>query len=151
MHYMKKTIKYAVITTAGGLLYGALELVFRGRTHWSMLLAGGFCMLLLYLISIKSREPFWKKCIMGGAVITSVEFVTGIVVNIMLGLNVWNYSKLWANLFGQICPQFSAAWVILSGLAMWMCLAAESFFVGKGNATGGFINHDEADSNRDGG
>jgi len=140
-----------VVFTAGGLLYGAAELLFRGRTHWSMLLAGGLCVLLLYQISVRSREAFWKKCIMGGAVITTVEFLTGIVVNILLGWRVWNYSNLRANLFGQICLQFSAAWVVLSGLVIWACLTAESMFFGKGNATGGLINNEETDCNRDGG
>jgi uncharacterized membrane protein len=151
MVFSNRIFKYAVIIAAGGLLYGAAELTFRGRTHWSMLLAGGFCVLLLYLIAVKSREPFWKKCIMGGAVITTVEFITGIIVNIVLGWNVWNYSTLWANLFGQICLQFSAAWVLLSAPVIWFCLMAESRINGIRNATGGLISNEEVDCDRDGG
>ena len=31
----------------GGLGYGAIEILWRGATHWSMLLTGGICLLIL--------------------------------------------------------------------------------------------------------
>lgn len=116
-------LKYVVVFKAGGLIYGALELVFRGHTHWSMVVAGGICAIFLYIIAVKSREPIWKKWIMGGAVITTVEFITGIVVNIMLGWQVWSYAHSWANLFGQICLLFALLWVLLSIPGIWLMQA----------------------------
>lgn len=107
-------IEYGIIFTVGALAYGALEVLYRGFTHWTMPLVGGFCFLLLYLISIKSRDPLWKKCIMGGAVITAVEFVAGSLINIRLGWNVWSYSGMYANLMGQICLGFSICWTVIS-------------------------------------
>ena len=46
------------------------------------------------------------------------EFVTGCIVNLWLGWNVWDYSNMPYNLLGQICPQFIALWVSISLLAI---------------------------------
>ncbi len=106
--------KYAAIFTVGGLFYALLELLARGRTHWSMIVAGGICAEFLYLIAVKSCEKMWKRWIMSGAAITTVEFLTGIVVNIIFSWNVWSYSNRWANLFGQICVLYTFIWTLLS-------------------------------------
>ena len=37
----------AAVFSLGGLGYGGIEILWRGATHWSMLLTGGVCLLLL--------------------------------------------------------------------------------------------------------
>lgn len=123
--------EYPAIFAGGGVLYGLIELLFRGRTHWTMLIAGGVCSCILYTISTKSSEREWKKWIMGGASITAVEFVTGGIVNLHLGWNVWDYSHLPVNLMGQICLLFSVLWVLLCIPAMWLCRACHHAIHGK--------------------
>lgn len=102
------------IFISGGLTYGLIEILFRGFTHWSMLIASGLCCVLLHIISLAQSMRIWQKCVLGGAVITTVEFVAGAVLNIALGLAVWDYSSQPLNFMGQICPLFSAAWTALS-------------------------------------
>ena len=111
---------YTMIFLFGGMLYCGLELLFRGRTHLSMFIAGGICAVLLYTIATKSRVPAWKKWIAGGAVITTVEFIVGAIVNIALGLAVWDYSHMRMNLMGQISLQFFFIWIILSIPVIWI-------------------------------
>lgn len=113
-------MKYAILYSVGALSYGAIELLFRGRTHWTMLLAGGGCLVLIYLLD-RMHQSLWKTCLMGGAVITAVEFVTGIIVNILLGWDVWSYGQMPYNLLGQICPLFTVFWVGLSLPAVMLC------------------------------
>ena len=110
----------ALVFLLGGLAYCGLELMFRGRTHPSMFVVGGLCVMFLYIISVKSRAPAWKKWIVGGAVITTVEFIAGAVVNILLGWAVWDYSHMRFNLMGQISLQFSLLWVLLSIPVVWV-------------------------------
>lgn len=93
------------VYVTGGLLYGLIELLWRGWTHWSMLLCGGACFALMYQISLSALTFPWK-CLLSACVITAVEFVTGCLVNIILKWQVWDYSSLPGNLWGQICPQF---------------------------------------------
>lgn len=118
-------LKSVIIFLLGGGGYAILELLFRRYTHWSMVIAGGICAVILYKIAVKSKEALWKKWIMSGAVITTVEFLTGIAVNILLGWNVWDYSEQWANLFGQICVSFSFLWVMLSIPGIWIMRLAD--------------------------
>lgn len=45
--------------------------------------------------------------------ITAAEFATGLVVNLLLGWQVWDYSAEPANLLGQICLRYSFYWFCL--------------------------------------
>lgn len=129
-------LKYGILTAAGGLAYGLMEVLFRGHTHWTMLLAGGLCADLLYLIAVKSRDPIWKKWLMGGTVITTVEYVTGLVVNRLLGWNVWSYAHRRDNLLGQISLGFALLWLGLSIPAIWLLGRVGRRFFGEGASSG---------------
>ena len=110
---MKKYLLIPAEFTLGGLLYGLCEILFRGHTHWSMLLAGGLSLSLLGRCARREERPLWQSCIMGMSLITAVEFVTGCVVNLLLGWRVWSYAAQPGNLLGQICPLFSFLWFLL--------------------------------------
>lgn len=98
----------------GALGYGALELLWRGYTHWSMLVLGGICFLLIYLLNTRLRMAVLKKWVLSAAVITTLEYLCGCLVNLYLGWDVWDYSTMRGNLLGQICPQFIFLWFCLS-------------------------------------
>lgn len=61
---------------------------------------------------------FILQCIIGGAIITAVEFVSGCIINLWLGWAVWDYSNMPLNLLGQICLPFSLLWVLISAVAI---------------------------------
>ncbi len=96
----------------GGLGYGLLELAWRGHTHWSMLLCGGLALLMLRYFS-GTRLPFLAQCAAGALGITALELAAGLLLNRALGLAVWDYSGIWGNLWGQVCPLYSALWFVL--------------------------------------
>lgn len=98
----------------GAVLYGAIELLWRGRTHWTMLIAGGIGFSVMYLISTRSNWTLPHKWICSAAVITILEFLVGAVVNILLGWNVWDYSDQPFNLYGQICLLYSVLWLLIA-------------------------------------
>lgn len=124
--YMKarclQSAKYAVIFTVGALIYGAVEIAYRGRTHWTMVLCGGACLTVFFVINtIISGDSLWKRCFVGCALITALEFTVGCIVNLWLRWNVWDYSAQFANILGQICPTFCLAWYLLSAPAFKLC------------------------------
>ena len=43
--------KYLFLFNVGGLLYILIELIWRGRSHWTMFLLGGICFVFLGLIN----------------------------------------------------------------------------------------------------
>lgn len=107
-------IEFAAVFFSGAALYGTIELLSRGWTHWSMLLAGGLCASIMYLAANKSRLRLWQQWVLSAAVITTVEFLWGVFFNLMLGWQIWDYSARSYNLMGQICPAYSFLWLSLS-------------------------------------
>lgn len=105
----------------GAIIYGLIEVISRGYTHWTMALTGGAVMVLLNLINQSGKLNILVRCLLGTTVITSLEFAVGMVVNVALGWNVWDYSDKAFNLYGQICPLFSLGWFFLSIPAFMLC------------------------------
>ncbi len=111
---MKRGYEYGIVYLTGAAGYTLVELAWRGYSHWTMTLTGGACLSLIYLIESKYGDsPLWKRCTAGSLVITLSELMVGFTVNILLEWQVWDYSKLWFNLFGQICLLYSVLWFLL--------------------------------------
>ena len=111
---MEKVIcKYMTLLLIGGGLYVLVELIWRGRSHWTMFLLGGVCFVALGLINeiILWDMPLWQQILIGAGIVTTLEFLTGCIVNLWLGWDVWDYSMMRGNVLGQICPQFIGLWI----------------------------------------
>ena len=99
----------------GSFGYGLIEIIWRGRTHISMLLAGGICFCgFAYLAEKLKNTNIFLKAIIGSTFVTVIELVFGIFFNLILKQNVWNYSTRPFNFKGQICLLYSLYWVVLS-------------------------------------
>lgn len=99
----------------GAIGYVILEILWRGKSHWSMAAAGGISLLLLIKIFRKLKNlPILIKSLLGGAVITGLEFLFGMFFNRLLGMAVWDYSSARWNILGQICPLYSFFWCVIS-------------------------------------
>lgn len=97
-----------------GCIYLLIELAWRGHTHWTMLPLAAVIFVCAGVLDEVERHPsIWQQVILGTTIATALEFVAGIILNIWLGLGVWDYSNLPGNLMGQICPQFTIAWAVL--------------------------------------
>lgn len=108
-------IKNLIIFIIFGITYVGIELLYRGHSHISMFFLGGLCGLLIGLINeYTPKMNIILQMFMGTTIITTLEFITGCVVNLWLGLNVWDYSNLRFNIMGQISLIFSFAWFVLS-------------------------------------
>lgn len=117
-----QVIKYAGLFTIGGIGYGTLEILWRGYTHYSMLIAGGMVLCAAYFINSKNKKSsLILRALAVMLFIVTVELVFGLIFNILLGMRVWDYSDKPLNFFGQICLSYSFLWFILSfGLAFFM-------------------------------
>ncbi len=108
--------KYLFLFLVGGFTYFYIEILFRGYSHFSMIICGGLAFILCGAINqlMHFRISLVSQMILSSIIITGLEFVTGYLVNIRLHWNVWDYSKMPYNLHGQICAAYSAIWLILS-------------------------------------
>lgn len=110
------TKKYFILGIIGGAIYVLLEMLWRGFSHWTMFLLGAVCFILIGLVNevFEWDTPLLLQMLCGCAIITALEFVTGCIVNLWLGWDVWDYSELPFNLWGQISLFSSIVWVGLS-------------------------------------
>lgn len=120
MKRLKVCLKLLVLAVIGGAIYVGIEMLWRGHSHPSMFILGGLCFVSIGLIN----ELFpWElgivwQALIGGTMVTCLEFITGVIVNIWLKLGVWDYSGLPLNILGQVCLPFYFAWVGFSVVAI---------------------------------
>ena len=119
-HNIKIFIKYLILFLLGGYIYYGIEILWRGYSHYSMIICGGICFIYAGLQNeqVEWDYPFWKQVLRVEVFILSAEFITGCIVNLWLGLNVWDYSGLPGNILGQTCPQFALLFLPLSAIAI---------------------------------
>lgn len=100
----------------GGFLYYFLEIAVRGYSHYSMIICGGLAFLLSGMINqvFGFQVALISQMVLSACIITVLEFVTGLIFNVWLGIGVWDYSTMPYNLMGQICLPYSMLWLILS-------------------------------------
>jgi len=118
-----------LLFSTGGILYFLIEILWRGYSHFSMFLCGGLCFAGIYLINCTCRRaPCLLRWIYGALLITVIEFLCGVTVNLVLGWNVWDYADLPLNLFGQVCLPFTLIWFALCIPADLLCTLFRRLF-----------------------
>lgn len=113
---LRELIKLTLLFLMGGMIYFAIELAYKGDSHCSMFITGGAAFLLMGSINsyFDRNMPLIKQMLLSAVIITLLEFICGVIVNVWLNLNVWDYSHIPLNLMGQICPRFFFIWFALS-------------------------------------
>lgn len=114
MEHLKKS---SILFIIGANIYYSLEILWRGYSHITMFILGGLCFVLIGLINeIKttSNLPLILQQFIASIIITALELVFGLIFNVWLGLEIWDYSSLRYNFMGQICLSFSILWFFLS-------------------------------------
>ncbi len=123
---MKKFKIFMVMAVA----YMIIEAVFRLCTDpssisliqtLSMGVCGGLSGLFADLLNEDGwNAPMFVDVIIASLFTTSLEYAFGYVLNIKLGLNIWDYSNMPFNLNGQICLTYSIGWTLLMPFAFWL-------------------------------
>lgn len=121
----KTVFKYGALFYIGGFLYYGIEIIWRILTHSAtahpaMFIVGGIAFIAIGSINewMPWDMPLIWQCAIGTSMVYVIEFISGCILNLWLGLGVWDYSGLFMNLFGQICPHFAGAWFALSLVAI---------------------------------
>ncbi len=132
MKFHSKLTKNIFLFLIGGFCYGCVEMLYKGSTHISMIIAGGICFFVIGQLNQSKNNPsILAEMVVAGVVITIVEFVVGVIVNKWLGLYVWDYSHLPYNFMGQICLLFSFLWFLLSFFGIVLDDAIRHFLLGE--------------------
>lgn len=116
---MKVFLKYLTLFLVGGVFYYSLEVIFRGYSFPAMAVCGGLCFIICGAINEKSRcMPLVLQQLIAASGITVIEFIFGLILNVWLELDMWDYSNMPGNVLGQICPQFMVLWFFLSAIGI---------------------------------
>ena len=117
---IKNLICEFVLFLVGGFAYALIEVGMRGFTHWSMFIVGGLCFVIIGLLNewYSWKIPLLLQMFYGAFVITALELISGYIINIKLGWNVWDYSGRLLNFKGQICLWNSIIWFLLSAIGI---------------------------------
>ncbi len=124
-----KAVKLTIPFFLGFFLYALIEIAARGYTHWTMALTGGVVLMMLYLLfnSAPQNMPLPVQYLLGAVIITSAELLVGLLVNVRMGWDVWDYSDLPLNFRGQISLLYSTFWYFLCIPARIICIKLDAF------------------------
>lgn len=120
-------IEIFVLWLTGGILYFYLEILFRGYSHYSMIICGGACFVAVGNIGRRIIESDINNILkvliimtVGSFVISILELFTGYIVNIKFNMQVWDYTDLPFNYKGQVCVLFSGIWALVSLVCVYI-------------------------------
>ena len=60
------------------------------------------------------HRSIWFKAVLCAGGVTAVEFIFGLIFNVWLQRDVWDYSNKSFNVMGQICPVYSLLWGVVA-------------------------------------
>lgn len=111
---MRRVVKPSILFVIGGFLYMLIELMWRGRTHWTMFVVGGICFLLVGLVNeiFTWNMPLIRQQAISAALITIIELLAGLLIN--CDYAIWDYRNVPLNIMGQICLPYTILWFFLS-------------------------------------
>lgn len=160
---MKPFLALAFLFYIGSTAGWCMELLFRHFTNperkW---INPGFCvgpyvpiygfgLCILYLLASLEQysiivSPVWNKLVLFAAMavcMTVIEYIAGVLCIKVMKVRLWDYTNMWGNIQGIICPLFSFFWTVLGAvyyflLHPWMVKALDwlsnnlafSFFIG---------------------
>ena len=109
----------------GGGAYAALELAWRGTTHWTMFLAGGGCLCLLQALAA-GPLPLAVAAALGAAGVSGLELAVGAVCRRLLHIAVGDFADEGGILAGVVCPRYTFYWFLLCGWVVFVLRGVES-------------------------
>ena len=114
--------EYVILFIIGGFGYNIIELLYRGYTDPTMTIAGGICFILCGIQNefVNWDMPLVSQQLISAILVTIVELIFGVIFNIGLGMEVWDYSNMPYNFMGQICLLFTVLWFFLSLVGIFL-------------------------------
>lgn len=122
---LKNIFRATVIFLVSAFIYCSCEYIFRQYTHWSMFILSGICGVCFIdaINNVCSFEMGYLNQIAISTILCTIaEGICGLIVNIWLGLNVWDYSTLPGTFFYNQCNIFFVGiWALIIAAGILIC------------------------------
>ena len=116
---------FVLYSFLGLIVEGLYSLVMCGSFSKNGFLIGpfkpmyGFAMTIIIVLQ-RYNSSLWFLGIMSIIVPSTVEYISGFLLDHLLGLKYWDYADLPLNINGYVCLLFSAFWIILVFAAIYI-------------------------------
>ena len=124
---VKELFKNLLLFCIFGAIYCGIEILWRGYTNISMGVVGGIAGVFIGQLNERIYNRYADKisilaqCIIGCVWITLLEGCFGYILNVVLKLNIWDYSGMPGQFFfGQCCVPYCILWFFLAGAAVFL-------------------------------
>lgn len=114
-----------IVRIIEGSLIGTNGWTALSAVGWSsgwMILIGGLCGIFVGMIN--ENRKFWEvpmifQAFVGVTVTLAIELLSGIIFNLVLNLNIWDYRDLKFHFLGQICLQNAILFFLFMPFVIW--------------------------------
>lgn len=115
----KRITEIVICFLIGYFGYTGIETIYRGYSYSLMGMLGAVAFYIVGQINERRNVGLIWQGLIGSFLITIMELMTGSAL-LKYDVRMWDYSNLWGNYKGLICPLFSCAWFILSVLIVFI-------------------------------
>lgn len=109
----KLILETVVLFAVGFCAYTGIEIAFRGYSFRAMGIAGAVIFTIIGHLNDNRNIGLLWIALEGSAIITGFELIFGSIL-LESGMRMWDYSNMWGNYRGVICPLFSLLWCFIS-------------------------------------
>ena len=107
-----------LLWTWGGVVYYTAEVIYKsltgGTISWTMLYLAIILSIPIERLGGRTPYPLVVQAVICGGIVTLAEFLSGCVLNLLLGLDIWDYTGQPGSILGQVCLPFSLLWILVS-------------------------------------
>ncbi len=116
-----------------GLPYAALV----GKSSLYMFPLGAAIGIILGLFNegkkVRCTLNVFAQSLIGCLIITILELIAGLILNIWMGFNIWSYANIPLNFLAQVCLPASILWFLLNPLIFWLDDAIRCYIYKEGS------------------
>lgn len=138
LFYLAFEVIWTALAGSGALMTGLPYAALVGKSSLYMFPIGAAIGILLGLFNenpkIRKSLNVFTQALLGAVIITAFELGAGLILNVWLGFDIWNYAMLPLNYLGQICIIVSALWFLLNPLIYWLDDTIRFYFYKEGSS-----------------
>jgi len=122
--YLAFEVLWTALSGSGAAMTGLPYASLIGKSSLYMFPLGFLTGIILGMFnensSVRKNCNVFLQSLLGAVIITAFELISGLILNVWLGFNIWSYTVIPFNFLGQICLFASIMWFLLNPFIYWL-------------------------------